>query len=335
MNDLSRFINQFSRFELIILTLFVLLVGGVLIYAQKNMTSQNQFKEILSKFKNRILLEGALFISLLLLRSFLSFNVTRLQEFRWLDKSLIILILILLYRLLSLLLDVINYAYSRSNLSLRRPLTPVFQALKIILLIIVLFGVLAVVLDKDPLLVMGSVSTIVAFVSFIFQDILLGFFAGIQLTSTDTIRIGDFISVPELDISGSVETIGLTMVTLVAFDQTHTTVAATNLIKNPIINYRHLALTQGRQFVRRFNFNPVNANKISVVVEEVRHYLMNHPEVDENNIVSVQIQEGTLNNLILSVSVFSKHPDYQGFDLFASRLSASIVEILASHNLFS
>lgn len=335
MNDFTRFINSFSQFELILLALFVLLLCGVFIYGQKNMVNQNKFKDIISKFKNRILLEGVLFISLLLLRGFLSFNVTRLQEFRWLDKSLIILILILLYRLLSLLLDIFNYVYSRSDLSLRRPLTPVFQALKIILLIIVLFGVMAVVLDKDPLLVMGSVSTIVAFISFIFQDILLGFFAGIQLTSTDTIRIGDFISVPELGISGSVETIGLTMVTLVGFDQTHTTVAATNLIKNPIINYRHLAQTQGRQYTRNINFNPANANNISEVIEKVREYLINHPEVDENKVISVQIQEGTLTNLILSISAFSKHPGYQEFDLFASRLSAEIVQILASYNLFN
>lgn len=253
---------------------------------------------------------------------------------RFLDKTLTILIFIMLYRFFSLFLEILDSLYSISRISLRRPLKPLFQALRILVVIVLLFGIVAIVLDRDPFVVMGSLSTILAFVSFIFKDILLGFFAGVQLTASDTLQIGDYISIPELNISGTVSAVGLSSITLIQTNQTHTTVGSYSLLQNPIINFRYLSSAEGRQYQKRFNFKPLNEINYTYLIMQVREVFINNSHVNQNKTISVQIEEGPSNNLVLAVSCFSLFSQFDDFDQFSSELSAQILNVLSSNQLF-
>lgn len=316
--------------------LLVLLFIGLffLFFFLINRTVKQQFHLLLKPFHSRILLEGLIFVGLLLLRWLLSIDGQLYFNHQLLDKGLNILIFVMLYRLISLFLEIVDASYAQSKLSLRKPLKPLIQAIRIFLFIVLVFGLVAIILDKDPFIVMGSVSTLVAFLSFIFKDLVIGFFAGIQLTANDIIRIGDFIKVTQLGLSGVVKNIGLTTVSLEAIDQTELTVGTYLLLQNPIINYRQLADVTGRQFVKRFNFKPHSEMKIRECVDDILCLLQQHPNINADKLISCQIEEGTMNNLVLSISCFSTYREYADFDRFSHELSIEILEKLVHYQLF-
>lgn len=328
--------RNLNQIELIMIVIFlvILIVGGLFASKSLNLNIKDNLSVSLKPYRNKILINVILFVLLLFVRGIVHPMIESETTIRFLDKTLTILIFIMLYRFFSLFLEILDRLYSISRISLRRPLKPLFQALRILVFIVLLFGLVAIVLDRDPFVVMGSLSTILAFVSFIFKDILLGFFAGIQLTTSDTLQIGDYVSIPELNISGTVSAVGLSSVTLIQTNQTHITVGSYSLLQNPIINFRHLSSVDGRQYQRRFNFKPLNEMNFNNFINEVRNVLQQHAGVNPNKTISVQIEEGPTNNLVLVVSCFSMYSKFDDFDQFSSGLSAQILNVLASNQLF-
>lgn len=318
--------------DLIIISIFIALLTILTLLFRKylNLNLREHFKP----FKSKLLLSIFILLGLLLFRTFLTMDLTIFLRFPWIDKTLTILILIVLFKVASLFLDVLEASYNRTNYALRRPLRPLVQAIKILLIIILIFGIVAIVLEKDPLIVMGSISTILAFISFIFKDILLGFFAGIQLTTNDTIQIGDYISIPQLDVSGTVKSIGLTTTEITATNQTQITVSSYSLLQNPLINYRQLNQSEGRQLIKRFNFKMNNNLNIEQLENDIRKIIEQDTGINKNKVQSIQFEEGPMNNLTLVVNIFSIYPSYNEFDAWSTKFSLKILKLMATHACF-
>lgn len=323
--------------ELPIILFFILLLAIIYWIAQKQLKINlfKNFNQVFDPFKKRLYLNLFFVIGTILLIGFINSDLYTKLDLHWLDKLATIALFIFLYRLMSVFLDLLEASYEQSRMAIKRPLRPIIQAIKIFLVIVVLFGVIAVVIDKDPLMVMGSVSTLLAFVSFIFKDILLGLFAGVQLTSTEAIQIGDFISMPELNISGTVKSVGLTTVELEAINQTLITVGTYSMIQNPIINSRSLASSPGRQLIKRLNFNPKNDLDIQALEQELRTLIETSDEINQDKFKSIQFEEGPMNNLTLVITVFSIYPTLVEHDLFTTQFSVKVLDILARHKCFN
>lgn len=84
----------------------------------------------------------------------------------------------------------------------------------------------------------------------IFQNSILGFVAGIQLTSNDMVRIGDWIDVSKHSANGTVVDIALLTVSVQNFDDTITTVPSYALISDSFKNYRGMEESGGRRIKR-------------------------------------------------------------------------------------
>jgi miniconductance mechanosensitive channel len=84
----------------------------------------------------------------------------------------------------------------------------------------------------------GSLSALSAVLMLIFKDILLGFVAGIRLSSNDMVRIGDWITMQKFGADGNVIDITLTVVKVRNFDNTIVTIPAYNLISESVVNWR-------------------------------------------------------------------------------------------------
>lgn len=323
--------------ELPIILFFILLLAIIYWIAQKQLKINlfKNFNRVFDPFKKRLYLNLFFVIGTILLIGFINSDLYTKLDLHWLDKLATIALFIFLYRLMSVFLDLLEASYDQSRMAIKRPLRPIIQVIKIFLVIVVLFGVIAVVIDKDPLMVMGSVSTLLAFVSFIFKDILLGLFAGVQLTSTEAIQIGDFISMPELNISGTVKSVGLTTVELEAVNQTLITVGTYSMIQNPIINSRSLASSPGRQLIKRLNFNPKNDLDIQALEQELRTLIETSDEINQDKFKSIQFEEGPMNNLTLVITVFSIYPTLVEHDLFTTQFSVKVLDILARHKCFN
>ena len=87
--------------------------------------------------------------------------------------------------IMSALLNAIDDIYRSYPISKVRPIKGLLQVVKIIFYIVVGIIVLGITLDQNPLLMLGGIGALAAVFSFVFKDTILGFIAGMQLTSND------------------------------------------------------------------------------------------------------------------------------------------------------
>ena len=169
-------------------------------------------------------------------------------------------ILIIMMFLASSLLEAVNDIYQTKEISKTRPIKGVLQVVKIAFYIVIGIVIIANIMDKNPLVLLGGIGAATAVFSFVFKDAILGFVAGIQLTSNDMIQIGDWISMPNYGADGNVIDISLTTVKVQNFDKTITMIPAYSMVSNSFVNWRGMHKSGGRR-IKRSIFIDVNTIK--------------------------------------------------------------------------
>jgi len=139
---------------------------------------------------------------------------------------------------------------SRGNLSERVPVKAVVQVLKLLLYFSGGLVTLAVLLDKDPAVLLSGLGAMTAVLMLIFKDAILGFVAGVQLLQNRMVNEGDWIEMPKYNADGDVEEIALTTVKVRNFDKTVTTIPSYALISDSFRNWRSMPESGGRRIKR-------------------------------------------------------------------------------------
>lgn len=148
------------------------------------------------------------------------------------------------------LLNAFEEIYSHFEISKIRPIRGFLQIAKGVLFGIGAIVTIALLLGQSPLVLLSGVGAMTAITSLIFKDSILGFVAGIQLTTNDMVRIGDWIEVPKHSADGSVIELSLTTVKVRNFDNTITTIPAYTLVSDSFINWRGMRSSGGRRIKR-------------------------------------------------------------------------------------
>ena len=164
------------------------------------------------------------------------------------------------------LLNAINDIYQTFEISKIKPVKGYIQVVKII---VVTFGIILVIanlMGKSPLLLLSGIGALSAVLMLVFKDSLLGLVAGIQLTSNDMVRVGDWIEMPKYGADGDVIDISLNTVKVQNFDKTITTIPSYALISDSFINWRGMQTSGGRR-IKRSLF--VDTTSISFCTEEM------------------------------------------------------------------
>lgn len=159
-------------------------------------------------------------------------------------------ILIVTLFVMSALLDSIDDIYRTYPISKIRPIKGVLQVIKIIFFIILGIVIFGTLMDKDPLILLGGIGALAAVFSFVFKDSILGFIAGIQLTSNDMLRIGDWIEMSKYGADGDVIDITLNTVKVQNFDKTIVSIPAYSLVSDSFKNWRGMTEFGGRRIKR-------------------------------------------------------------------------------------
>jgi miniconductance mechanosensitive channel len=198
-------------------------------------------------------------------------------------------ILIIATLIINIFLDIIDDIYRTYPISLVRPIKGFLQVIKIIVDIIIGIWIVANMMGKSPLMLLGGVGAITAVISFVFKDSILGFIAGIQLTSNDMLRIGDWIEMPKYGADGDVIDITLNTVKIQNFDKTIITVPAYAMVSDSFKNWRGMQEYGGRRIKRSIY---IDVNSISFCtpdmikrfknIEYLKDYI-----IDKENKISV------------------------------------------------
>ncbi len=135
------------------------------------------------------------------------------------------------------------------------PIKGFLQVVKIILYSIGLIIVLAIILNRSPLYLLSGLGAVTAVLMLIFKDAILGFVAGIQLTTNKMVSIGDWVSMPQYGADGYVIDIALTTVKVENWDKTVTTIPTYALISNSFQNWQAMFQSGGRRIKRSINLD--------------------------------------------------------------------------------
>lgn len=261
-------INYFSLITLTILLLFICLIANGIgkMVAKKVLPkyikkSRTKFDDILlhNKFYER--LSHILPIVIIYLVQPLYGNYDNIVE-RIAHTYLIIVVLLLVVSVL----DSVDELYKEYEISKTKPITAILQVVKVIVYIIAIIIFVANLMGENPLALLGGLGALSAVFSLVFKDPILGFIGGIQLTSTDMLRVGDWIYVPKYNAEGTVTEIALTTISLEAFNKTTVTVPNYSLITDSFVNYRGMEDSGGRRIMRSFY---IDMNSIKFCTEEM------------------------------------------------------------------
>lgn len=133
------------------------------------------------------------------------------------------------------------------------PIKGFFQALKVVLAIGVAIWVLSLLSGKSPMYFLSGLGALMAIILIVFKDTLLGFTAGILISTNDLVRNKDWIEIPGTNVDGEVLDVSLTTVKVKNWDNTTAIVPAYTLISTAFKNWRGMEKSGGRRIKRAIN----------------------------------------------------------------------------------
>ena len=151
---------------------------------------------------------------------------------------------------LSGVLDLLNDLYQRRPHAADRPIKGYVQIGKMFLYGAAAILIIAVLMNRSPLLLLSGLGAMAAVLMLVFKDTILSLVASVQLGSNDMIRLGDWIEMPQVNADGDVIDIALHTVKVQNFDKTITTIPTHRLINESFRNWRGMSESGGRRIMR-------------------------------------------------------------------------------------
>ncbi|CAB5280364.1 MscS mechanosensitive ion channel [Burkholderia multivorans] len=167
------------------------------------------------------------------------------------DKVLFALIVFVVTMTISATLSALEHTYRTTRREQPRlSLKGAMQLVKLVMFITAALVVIGDATGKQIGLLLSGIGAMSAVLMLIFKDTLLGLVAGVQLSSNDMLRIGDWITMPSAGADGTVIDITLNTVKVANFDHTIITVPTWKLITESYQNWRGMTEAGGRRIKR-------------------------------------------------------------------------------------
>ncbi|MCR5804755.1 MAG: mechanosensitive ion channel family protein [Clostridia bacterium] len=278
--DLGKTVSELliTTANIAVIALICLLVCAVILIVTKIISAsakRKSFKTITQSAKNNhFTFYLCLFFISVTVSSFAS--AFPRNEGRILKITSVLMILILML-LVNSIIDIIGDLYSTKSISKKRPIKGLLQIIKVLVIIVLTIIMVSLLINQSPLVLIGGIGTFTAIISIVFKDALLGLVAGVQITSDDLLRIGDWVEIPSENVEGTVQDISLISVKILAFDNTLYTIPAYTFLSVPFRNW-HTALKSKAR--RVFRAMPLDIDSIKPC-EDVSSVLKKYEEFSD------------------------------------------------------
>ena len=171
---------------------------------------------------------------------------------------------------LTALLSAANQIYESFPVARRRPIKGFVQLAQIAAYLLGAIIVIAMLIDRSPVILLSGFGAMTAVLLLIFKDTLLSLVASVQLSGQDMVRVGDWLEMPQFGADGDVIDVALYTVKVQNWDKTITTIPTHRLISDSFKNWRGMSESGGRRIKRSIN---VDVNSIRVLTDtEVKHF---------------------------------------------------------------
>jgi len=237
-----------------------------------------------------------------LVPAFLIYKLTpeALSHYQWLSDIVIMVAAIYMVVIIALIVDAfINSLleiYHSFSISRRVPIKSFAQIAKLVTYLFALIVIASLIIGESPLKLFAGLGAMTAVLMLVFKDPILGFVAGLQLSSNRMVAIGDWVDIPQHEASGDVLEIALTTVKVRNFDNTITTVPTQSLINDSFKNWRGMQESPGRR-IKRSIYIDVNSIEFCDDNALARYskidYIKEYIEAKKNEIQAYNDRTGT------------------------------------------
>lgn len=190
---------------------------------------------------------------------------------QWMHTLCKILVVLALMMTLVKMLSALFELFSSMDRYAVRSFKGLCQLIQLVVIISSVIIVASMMIGRDPLVIVSGLSAMAAVLMLVFQDTIIGFIAGVQLTANDMLRPGDWICAPKSNVNGVVQEVTLTTVKIQNFDMTIVTVPPYTLVKDSFQNWRGMQESGGRRVMRSFNIDMTTVREASA--EELALYV--------------------------------------------------------------
>lgn len=149
----------------------------------------------------------------------------------------------------------LNTIYTRYESSRDRPIKGYIQVVQVVIYLVAIILAIAALMNRSPWFFVTGLGAMTAVLLLVFRDTLLSLVAGIQLTSNDLIRVGDWIEVPSFGADGDVIDIALNSVRVQNWDKTVTSIPTHKFLDHSFKNWRPMFGSGGRRIARSLNID--------------------------------------------------------------------------------
>ena len=222
-------------------------------------TTRHQWSEWLldQRFFNRL----ALLFMPIVLRAGLS--PIQWKHMPTINRLLDIWIVVASALLASAFLGGINRVYEKMANVRDKPVKIITQVIAVVIWCAVVLIIISIFTHESLAVLLGGLTAFAAVLMLVFQDPILGFVAGIQLSSNNMVRLGDWIVMPSRGVDGEVREIGLTTVKVQNWDKTITTIPTHKLVSESFTNWRGMEESGGRRIKRSVNIDVASIHYLS------------------------------------------------------------------------
>jgi miniconductance mechanosensitive channel len=157
---------------------------------------------------------------------------------------------VVVVRAFAALLDGVNRIYVLRPRAGERPIKGFLQVAIVVAHIAAVILIVAILMDRSPVIFLSGLGAMTAVLLLIFRDTLLSLVAGIQITTNDLLRVGDWIEMPQFQADGDVVDIALNSVTVQNWDRTLSVIPTHKFLEHSFKNWRGMTESRGRRIKR-------------------------------------------------------------------------------------
>jgi miniconductance mechanosensitive channel len=248
--------------------------------------NEEKYPVIKSIYKSKITNSFAHFAALLFVGGIHSsiFPVNALPKttvfiIRCVNLGLVLILAGMLYRALTAFR---NYFSIKQDFYKIMALNAISETMKILGIFIFSIVGICVIFGIKGSTIVGSLGAITAVLVLVFRDTILGFVTGIHVSTSKSLKVGDWISIPKYSIEGNIADISLLTTKITNFDKTVSTIPTYDLLTTEIRNLQVMSESNTRRIKKSIYFN---INSFKFLTEE------DIERLKEINLISEYIEE--------------------------------------------
>lgn len=169
--------------------------------------------------------------------------------------------------------------------------------LKILTIFIAAIVVVGILINRSPMNLLAGLGATSAILMLVFKDTIDGLVAGVRLTSNEMIHIGDWITLTDGSIDGTVQDITLTTVKVKQGDNSIATVSPQTLVNGSFLNWKDMLEGGGRRVKK-------------VIYFDVRSIRIADDDLKKNLLAKGYVKEEDLKGDVINIGLFRHYMEH-------------------------